>query len=92
MAPGPTDRGDRVGPVERAVRDDLDQLGDLSGIEPSLSSIAVRLARAIDESGPGDGRMLPQFSRELRQTLAQLAEGRRADDDDDDLGDLGSPD
>ncbi|QFZ75109.1 hypothetical protein GFH48_19170 [Streptomyces fagopyri] len=41
-------------------------------------------------AGPED-RTLPQLTRELRLTLAQLLEGRAADDDDD-LGDLGSPD
>jgi hypothetical protein len=40
---------------------------------------------------PQDDKLLPQLTRELRQTLAQLLEGRAADDDDD-LGDLASPD
>ncbi|USQ82640.1 hypothetical protein NFX46_01960 [Streptomyces phaeoluteigriseus] len=91
-----------MGPVEQAVRSDVEQLGDLVGVEPSLSEMAYRLARDIDgrakcetcgEQVPAqdDGRTLPQLNRELRQTLAQLLEGRAADDDDD-LGDLGSPD
>lgn len=79
------------GPVERAVRDDVEQLGDLVGVEPSLSQMAFTLAREIDAGGGEEGRQLPQLNRELRQTLAQLLEGRTADDDDD-LGDLGSPD
>ncbi|MBJ6633359.1 hypothetical protein [Streptomyces sp. I5] len=78
------------GPVERAVRDDVEQLGDLVGVEPSLSQMAFTLAREIDAGGGEEGRQLPQLNRELRQTLAQLLEGRTADDDDD-LGDLGSP-
>ncbi|MCO4699317.1 hypothetical protein LRR80_05411 [Streptomyces sp. RO-S4] len=78
------------GPVERAVRDDVEQLGDLVGVEPSLSQMAFTLAREIDAGGGEEGRQLPQLTRELRQTLAQLLEGRTADDDDD-LGDLGSP-
>lgn len=93
-----------MGPVEQAVRDDILQLGDLVGVEPSLSEMAYRLAREIDGAataecetcgepipGPEDSRSLPQLNRELRQTLAQLLEGRAADDDDD-LGDLASPD
>jgi hypothetical protein len=93
-----------MGPVEKAVRDDVDQLGDLAGVEPSLSEMAYALAHQIDaaasgecdtcgESVPGgeDGKVLPQLNRELRQTLAQLLEGRATDDDDDDLGDLASP-
>lgn len=79
------------GPVERTVRDDVEQLGDLVGVEPSLSEMAYALAREIDAGGGEDGKQLPSLNRELRQTLAQLLEGRAADDDDD-LGDLGSPD
>lgn len=37
-----------MGPVEKAVRDDIEQLGDLVGVEPSLSEMAYRLAREID--------------------------------------------
>ncbi|MET9705361.1 MULTISPECIES: hypothetical protein [Streptomyces griseus group] len=80
-----------MGPVEEAVRSDVDQLGDLVGVEPSLSEMAYALAREIDGGGGEDGKTLPQLNRELRQTLAQLMEGRAADDDDD-LGDLAAPD
>ena len=93
-----------MGSVEEAVRSDVEQLGDLIGVEPSLSEMAYALARSIDTAatgecqtcgeavgGPDDGRTLPQLNRELRQTLTQLLEGRTADDDDD-LGDLASPD
>jgi hypothetical protein len=89
-----------MGPVEEAVRNDVEQLGDLVGVEPSLSEVAYRLAREIDGTAEcetcgepipqEETRTLPQLTRELRQTLAQLLEGRAADDDDD-LGDLGSP-
>lgn len=81
----------QAGPVETTVRDDVEQLGDLVGVEPSLSEMAYALAREIDAGGGEDGKQLPSLNRELRQTLAQLLEGRAADDDDD-LGDLGSPD
>lgn len=83
-------RGSLAGPVEAAVREDVEQLGDLVGVEPSLSEMAYRLAREIDDGGE-EGRQLPQLNRELRATLAALLEGRAAEDDDDDLGDLGSP-
>lgn len=90
-----------MGPVETAVRGDVEQLGDLAGVEPSLSELAYSLARRIDtaatgqcetcgEDVPAEDKLLPQLTRELRQTLAQLLEGR-APDDDDDLGDLASP-
>ncbi|MFD9368787.1 hypothetical protein ACFWA6_13935 [Streptomyces sp. NPDC060020] len=80
-----------MGPVEKAVRDDVEQLGDLVDVEPSLTELAYRLASEIDALGGEDGKLLPQLSRELRQTLAQLMEGRAADDEDDELGDLASP-
>lgn len=94
-----------VGPVERAVREDIGDLGDLVGIEPSLGEMAYTLAQQIDGIGSRecphcgeniaaaeDGqRLLPQLNRELRQTLAQLWAARPVDDDDDDLGDLADP-
>ncbi|WP_406143283.1 hypothetical protein [Streptomyces anulatus] len=93
-----------MGTVETTVRNDVEQLGDLTGIEPSLAEMTYALAHQIDLATSGecdacgepvpqgdDGRTLPQLNRELRQTLAQLLEGR-ATDDDDDLGDLASPD
>ncbi|WP_097982263.1 hypothetical protein [Streptomyces sp. f150] len=82
---------DPAGRVEAAVRSDVEQLGDLSGIDPSLAEMAYTLAREIDAGGGDEGKQLPQLTRELRQTLAQLMEGQAADDDDD-LGDLASPD
>lgn len=94
-----------MGPVEAAVREDVEELGDLAGVEPSLSQMAYRLAREIDGAagrceacgepagGSGeDGRQLAALNRELRATLAALLEGRAAEDDDDGLGDLASPD
>jgi len=94
--------GGAMGSVEDAVRSDVEQLGDLVGVEPSLTELAFTLASRIDAAATAqcetcgepvaqDDRLLPQLTRELRQTLAQLLEGRAADDDDD-LGDLGSPD
>ncbi|MFI9552637.1 hypothetical protein [Nonomuraea endophytica] len=80
-----------MGPVEQAVRDDVEQLGDLAGVEPSLSEMAYRLAKEIDDGGE-DAKLLPQLSRELRATLAQLMDARAPEEDDDDLGDLADPD
>jgi transcriptional regulator with XRE-family HTH domain len=94
-----------VGPVEGALTEDIEALGDLSGMEPTLAEVAYRLARQMDgqrpvscdECGcavdvPSDPRLLPQLAKELRATVAALVEGRGADDDDDDdLGDLGAP-
>ncbi|MGW6395416.1 helix-turn-helix domain-containing protein [Streptomyces sp. NPDC055103] len=92
-----------LGPVSAALADDIDQLGDLTGMEPTLAATAVRLAGHIDgqrpvpcdECGalvrlPVDPRTLPQLTRELRATVTALLEGRTVDDDDDDLGDLGA--
>lgn len=95
---------DEPGPVGTALAEDIEALGDLVGMEPTLAATAVRLARQIDghrpvqcdECGssvqvPADPRILPQLTRELRATVTALLEGRTVDDeDDDDLGDLGS--
>lgn len=80
-----------MGPVEKAVRDDVEQLGDLVGVEPSLSEMAFTLAREVDGGGGEDGKQLAQLNRELRATLAALLEGRATEDDDDGLGDLAEP-
>ncbi|MFJ8163823.1 hypothetical protein ACIRBY_23250 [Streptomyces sp. NPDC096136] len=80
-----------MGPVEKAVREDVEALGDLVGVEPSLTELAYRLAAEIDLLPSEDTKLLPNLSRELRLTLAQLLEGRAADDDDDGLGDLAAP-
>ena len=80
-----------MGPVEKAVREDVEALGDLVGVEPSLTELAYRLAAEVDDLVTEESKLLPPLSRELRQTLAQLLEGRAADDDDDGLGDLAAP-
>ncbi|MFF5977164.1 helix-turn-helix domain-containing protein [Streptomyces sp. NPDC012769] len=101
--PVPTALADEAGPVSSALADDIEQLGDLIGMEPTLAATAMRLARQIDghapvecdECGtpvqaPADPRLLPQLARELRATVAALLEGRATDDNDDDgLDDLG---
>lgn len=92
-----------MGPVEQAVRDDIGELGDLVGMEPSLAEVAYRLAQQVDGapekacSSCGEPipvqeeKILPQLTKELRVTLIQLLEGRATEDDDDDLGDLDTP-
>ncbi|MFE2556664.1 helix-turn-helix domain-containing protein [Streptomyces sp. NPDC059352] len=101
--PDEPDIDEGLGPVGTALAEDIEQLGDLGGMEPTLAATAVRLARHIDgqrpvpcdECGalvrlPVDPRTLPQLARELRATVAALVEGRTVDDDDDDgLDDLG---
>ncbi|MFI5755631.1 helix-turn-helix domain-containing protein [Streptomyces sp. NPDC051569] len=92
-----------AGPVLAALAEDVEALGDLTGVEPTLAEIAYRLARQMDgvrpvpcdDCGsmvhiPADPRILPQLAKELRATVAALLEGRAPDDDDDDgFGDLG---
>ncbi|MFF1417465.1 helix-turn-helix domain-containing protein [Streptomyces sp. NPDC058280] len=92
-----------AGPVLAALAEDVEALGDLTGVEPTLAEIGYRLARQMDglrpvpcdDCGsmvhvPADPRILPQLAKELRATVAALLEGRAPDDDDDDgLGDLG---
>ncbi|MDX5564140.1 hypothetical protein PYK79_13390 [Streptomyces sp. ID05-04B] len=77
--------------MEKTVREDIEALGALVGVEPTLAEMAFRLARDIDAGGGDDGRLMPQLNKELRATLKQLVDGRPADDDDDDLADLATP-
>lgn len=81
-----------MGPVETAVREDIEAIGGLVGVEPTLAEMAYRLAVDIDAGGGDDGRLLPALNKELRATLKQLVEGRPAEDEDDDLADLDQPD
>lgn len=92
-----------MGPVEKAAREDVEALGDLVGVEPTLTQMAYRLAAEIDVAerecsacgepieAHDDAKVLPALNRELRATLDQLLKGRAPEDDDDDLGDLASP-
>ncbi|GAA0971234.1 MULTISPECIES: helix-turn-helix transcriptional regulator [Actinocorallia] len=75
------------------VDDDIAALGDLEGMAPSLAELARALAREIDSGTLFDSRSLPPLARELREVLTKLAELAAGEDDDDDgLGDLGTPD
>lgn len=102
-APRARRRRTEPGPVELALGDDIENLGDLIGMEPTHAAVAHRLARQMDghhpvpceECGasvyvPNDAKILPNLARELRATVEALVKGRAVDDDDDDdLGDLG---
>lgn len=88
-----------LGPVQTAVRADVERLGELKTIEPSLAASAYALAKEIDAGGGEGGKLLAGQVKELRATLKELAPGRRpptgpapAGDLDDDLDDLGTPD
>ncbi|MEV4059714.1 helix-turn-helix domain-containing protein [Nonomuraea dietziae] len=77
--------------VAAAVQADIEAMGDLVGLEPSLAAMACRMAVEIDNGGGEDGRQLPALNRELRATIAQLLAARQPEEDDDDLGDLAAP-
>ncbi|MFI5995879.1 helix-turn-helix domain-containing protein [Streptomyces sp. NPDC051362] len=83
------------GPVRAQLLDDLAALGDLESLDamaPTLAAAAVRLAREID-APVSLGNSLPGMVKELRAVVKELrALGPEEPDDDDDLGDLGSPD
>lgn len=81
----------RPGGVEERVRADVERLGDLAGVEPSLATLAYRLAADIDSATGDDRRLVPSLSRELRAVLAELGQGRKDGDDGDDLDDLADP-
>lgn len=77
----------RTGSVERKVRADVGALITAHPMGEALSEMSLTLAWAIDhirETGKGL-MVLPATSRELRDTLIELA--RLAVDDDDPLAD-----
>lgn len=83
-----------AGPVELAVRSDIKELAELTGVERSHTEAALRLARAVDKGDSG-GSKLPALTKELRQTLEVIMAGRRGaelpEEEDDDLDDLDAP-
>ncbi len=78
----------RPGSVESSVRDDIEALGDLTGVQPSLAASALTLARTIDSA---DDRTVASLAKELRATLADLTGAGQNEPGDDGLGDLGAP-
>ncbi len=93
----PTCDPDEAGRHETVVRADLEKLGTLATLEPTLVETAIRLAREIDRARGDAVVQLPRLTRELRATVEQIAAGRRvtADPDEDeelDEDDLSTPD
>ncbi|SCL15084.1 helix-turn-helix domain-containing protein [Micromonospora inyonensis] len=87
--------GGEAGQLEKTVRADVDQLGELGPLEETLTKTAVRLAAEIDRLSGEGIKELPKLTRELRSAVEQILNGRRAvdpDDEEDDLDDLGTPD
>jgi hypothetical protein len=66
-----------VGPLERAVRADLEALALVSPTAGSMEQLAYNLARKLDD---GAGMATAAVAKELRETLAAMAE--EAGDDD----------
>lgn len=75
------------GDVETEVREDIEALGELTGMEPSLAATAYALAARIDDIDTED-KSIPALTRELRATLTALFENHSTanEDDDEDLG------
>lgn len=69
------------GPIETAVRSDIDRLGELTGVAPSLAELAYRLAQSLDSSTKLEGRELAPVAAQLRETLKTIAEAVGDDDD-----------
>lgn len=66
-----------MGPIETEVRDDIEALGDLDGMDPSLAALCYSHAAFLDEIDSGrapeeDNRQRAAVSKELRAALAQL--------------------
>ncbi len=70
-----SNRDAEPGPVEMAVRADLERLGRLDeGVRGSLAEMALRMARAYDGYDGADITKLARVNMELRQTLCRIAE------------------
>ncbi|MFI6332927.1 hypothetical protein ACIBBG_32050 [Micromonospora chersina] len=81
------------GEITRVVRADVDKLGKLGDLEPTLVATALRLAAAIDGATGEAAARLHHLTKELRATVEQLLAARRTDDPDgeDDFDDLDDP-
>jgi DUF1365 family protein len=69
------------GPVEAAVRGDVDAMDVTSSVARSMAAAAFNLARKLDQDA---GMATAAVARELRETLKALAEAA-GDDDGSDL-------
>ncbi|MBX6382176.1 MAG: hypothetical protein IRZ07_04250 [Microbispora sp.] len=76
------------GPVEAAVRGDVDALELISPVARSLAETAYNLARTLDQ---GAGMATAAVARELRETLKTLAEAAGDDDGAELLARLSTP-
>ncbi len=66
------------GPVETAVRGDVDALEVVGSVARSLAATAFNLARKLDTDA---GMATAAVARELRETLKALAEAAGDDDE-----------
>lgn len=76
-----------MGPVEKALRADVADMGELAGTERSVAQIAYVIAKAIDDCE--DVKSLPNLSKELRLLVKQL--DGLTDGGDDEWSNLASP-
>lgn len=73
---------DEPGKIEASVRDNLARLGSLdTGVRASMSEMALKLARALDQCDSGDIASLSKLNSELRQTLNRLTGADGVDSD-----------
>lgn len=74
-APPPPPPGSRVGPVEQAVRDELEQHDGAPGLG-ALRAVAIRLAQEIDDgatpSVSGSASTLLRYLTEIRKASRQV--------------------
>lgn len=78
----------QYGPVETAVRGDVDALDLAGAIARSLAETAYNLARKLDNDA---GMATAAVARELRETLKALAEAAGDDDESALLAQLSTP-
>lgn len=80
----------RGGAVLAQARLDIEDLGDLADVEPTLAQLIYALASAVDAGGD----KLPSLAKELRETLKLLIGARAVEPpaEEDDLDDAGEPD
>ena len=80
----------RTGAVLAQARQDIEELGALADVEPTLAQLVYALASAVDAGTD----KLPALAKELRETLKVLIGARAVEppDEEDDLDDAGDPD
>lgn len=71
----------RFGPIEAQVRADVEALVTEHPMGESLAEVAFMLARRLDDSAVTKDLAVAGISKELRETLVELA-GMGVDDDD----------